>query len=161
MASSKRRSASQRATTARKIRKLQKAGLLSEKIDPNKAPSTFVKNKIYKYQSVIAGNAAAVKLSSSKKAQEVRRKIGIGGEGKVAVIAREKGEKFRVLAGDKIKSHRVVDTPQGKKTIDKDISLDFASINRPNRPGEQRYFTLPRRFRGSGVFSRRTFASLD
>jgi len=152
MAYSKRRSASQRAITRGKIIKLQKSGLISGKINPDKAPSNYVKNQFYKYRSVISGKAAAVKLSNAAKAKEIRAKIGEGGQGRVVVIPREKGEKFRV-ENDTIKSTR---TQYGQR-IEKTVGDKFTAP----RSGEKVYYTLPHRKRGLGKLKRKTFSSFD
>jgi len=137
--------------TQRKIRKLQRAGILSPKIDPTKKPSKYVLAKFDKYRGVLSGRQAAVRLSSEKKAAEYRRKIGEGGQGKTVLITREKGERFRVV-DDTIKSKR---TAYGQ-TIDKVVGDKF---DRP-KTGEKVYYTLPRQSKGK-IFKRRTFASYD
>lgn len=149
---SKSRVTAQRKITARKIEKLQRAGLISAKLDPYAKPSQFTLNKISKYKAVISGKAAAVQLSSAAKAKEFRNRIGEGGQGKVVVISREKGEKFSVK-DDKIKSIR---TQYGQR-IEKTIGEKFYAP----RPGEKVYYTLPQRKRGLGTLKRRTFASFD
>lgn len=145
--------AAQRAITRGKIRKLQKAGILSGKIDADKPPSQFVKSQFYKYRSVISDKQAAVKLSSAKKAAELRNKIGEGGRGKIVIVPREPGEKFTVTKDDTIKSRR---TQYGQR-IEKTIGDKFS----PPRAGEKVYYTIPRRKRGTGSLKRRTFASFD
>lgn len=149
---SRRRPAGQRAITRGKIIKLQRAGLLSRNINPDKAPSNIVKNKFYKYRSVISGKQAAVKLSTAKKAAAMRHKIGYGGAGKVVILPREKGEKFRVVK-DTITSKR----PAYGQTIEKTIGDKFL----PPRPGEKVYYTIPARRRGTTHIKRRTFSSFN
>lgn len=151
MATKKRRSG-QQAITRRKIIKLQKAGLLSAKIDPDKRPSKIVLSKFDKYRGVLSGRLAAVKVSSSAKAKELRGRLGEGGQGKVVIVPREKGEKFRVV-GDTIKSTRV----QYGQRIEKTIGDKFS----PPKAGEKIYYTIPRRKRGLGQLRRHTFASFD
>lgn len=153
MAYSKRRAASQRAITRGKIIKLQKAGLISGKIDPNKKPSERTKNILYKYSKVISGKQAAVKVSSAAKAKELRAKIGEGGSGRVVIVPRERGEKFTVTKNNTIKSTR---TQYGQR-IEKTVGDKF----QPPKPGEKVYYTLPRRKRGLGSLKRRTFSSFD
>jgi len=153
MKPSKSRGRGQRAITRGKIRKLQKAGLLSDKINPNARPSDYVKQQLYKYNSVISGKQAAVRLSSAKKAAELRSKIGEGGRGRVVIVPREKGEKFRVVSGDKIVSRR----KQYGQTIEKTIGDKFSAP----RAGEKIYYTIPRRKRGLGSLKRHTFSSFD
>ena len=92
---------SQRAITRAKVRKLQRAGLLSSKIDANAKPSKFVLSKLYKYRSLISGKQAAVKLASADAAAALRNKVGEGGERKVVIVPREKGEKFFVKGNSK------------------------------------------------------------
>ena len=151
--SSRSKRSGQRAITAGKIKKLQRAGLISAKIDPYKKPSTITLNKISKYRSVISGKQAAVRLSSSKKAAELRKRIGEGGAGRVVIVSREKGEKFTVTKKDEIHSTR---NQYGQK-IHKTIGDKFS----PPKAGEKVYYTLPRRKRGLGQLKRRTFASFD
>lgn len=152
--STRRRSASQRAITRGKILKLQRAGLLSGKIDPDKAPSNYTKNAFYKYRGVLSGRQAAVKLKSSDKAAEMRRRIGDGGRGKVVIVPREKGEKFRVTKSDEIVSTR----QQYGQTIEKKIG---SKLGRSPGPGERVYYTIPRRRRGGKYLKRQTFSSFD
>lgn len=144
---------SQRAITRRKIRKLQKAGLISSSVNPNKKPSRDTINKIYKYRAVIAGKQSALRVSSSAKAADLRSKIGYGGRGKIVIVPREKGERFRVTATDEIKSTRVAYGQRIEKTIGDKFS--------PPKPGEKIYYTIPSRKRGVGRLKRRTFASFD
>lgn len=139
--------------TQRKIRKLQRAGILSPKIDPTKKPSKYVLAKFSKYRGVLSGRQAAISVSSSPKASELRNKIGEGGERKIVIVPREKGETFSVIRGDKIRSHR---TQYGQK-IEKTIGDKFSAP----KAGERVYYTLPRRKRGMGLLKRRTFASFD
>ncbi len=142
-----------RAITRGKIRKLQRAGLLSKSIDLNARPSDYVLSQLYKYREVISGKQAAVKVSSSAKASALRHKIGAGGRGTVVIIPRERGERFRVTKGDEIKSTRKA----YGQTIDKTIGDKFS----PPRPGEKIYYTIPKRTRGAGQLKRRTFASFN
>lgn len=144
---------SQRAITRGKIRKLQRAGLLSDKINASKKPNAFVKAKLYKYRRVLSGKDAAVKVSTTEKAEDYRRRIGAGGQGKTVIIPREKGERFSVTKKDEIKSTR---TARGEK-IHKSIGTKL----RKPKPGEQLYYTIPKRTRGAGELKRRTFASYD
>jgi hypothetical protein len=143
----------QRAITRAKIRRLQNAGLLSDRINANKKPSKYVLSQLYKYRGVISGRQAAVKVSTAAKAKEYRSRIGEGGQGRVVIIPREKGEKFRVTKTDEIKSTR---RAYGQ-TIAKTIGDKFL----PPRSGEKVYYTIPRRKRGTGQLKRRTFASFD
>lgn len=151
--SSKKRSLRQREITARKIRKLQSAGLISKNINPNKKPSTLTLNKFHKYREVLSGKKAAFRVSTAAKAKELRDKIGEGGIGRTVIVPREKGEKFHVGKDDKITSTR---NQYGQK-IHKVVGDKFA----PPKPGERVYYTLPRRKRGLGQLKRRTFASFD
>jgi hypothetical protein len=153
MPSSKKSRYSQRAITRGKIRKLQRVGLLSENVNANRKPSKFVLSKLYKYRSVISGKAAAVKLSSSSKAAELRNKIGEGGSGRIVVVRREKGERFSVTKDDTIKSIRKA---YGQR-IEKTIGDKFTAP----KPCEKLYYTIPRRKRGLGELKRHTFASFD
>lgn len=151
--SSKSRRYSQRSITAAKIKKLQRAGLLSSRVDPDAKPSSRTINQIYRYRGVISGKQAAVKLSSSSKAAELRSRIGEGGSGRVVVVPRERGEKFRVTKTDEIKSTR---RAYGQ-TIHKTIGEKFL----PPKPGQKLYYTIPRRKRGLGELKRHTFGSFD
>jgi hypothetical protein len=144
---------SQRAITRGKIRKLQKAGLLSSKVNANAPPSNYVKSQLYKYRGVIVGKQSALKVSSAAKAAEYRNRIGEGGQGRVVVVRREKGERFRVTKTDEIKSTREA----FGQTIEKTIGDKFT----PPKPGEKLYYTIPRRKRGLGGIKRRTFSSFD
>jgi hypothetical protein len=153
MASSKKSRAGQRAITRGKIRKLQRAGLLSKDLDVNRKPSKYVLSQLYKYKSVISGKQAALKVSSAKKAADLRNKIGEGGRGRIVIVPREKGERFRVTKTDEIKSTRKA----YGQTIEKTIGDKFTAP----RPGEKVYYTIPRRKRGLGNLKRRTFASFD
>ena len=142
-----------RAATTRKIKKLQRAGLLSDRIKTGKKPSKYVLAQLYKYRSVISGKQAAVKLSSAVKAAELRNKIGEGGRGRIVVVPRAKGERFSVTEKDEIKSTR--------KAYGQTIAKTIGDKFRPARGGERVYYTLPRRKRGLGSLKRRTFASFD
>jgi hypothetical protein len=142
-----------RAITRGKIRKLQKAGLLSEKINVNRKPSKYVLSQLYKYRSVISGKQAAVRVENSKKAAELRSKVGSGGRGRIVIIPREKGERFRVTKTGEIHSTRKV----YGQTVEKTIGDKFTAP----REGEKIYYTLPRRKRGLGGIKRHTFASFD
>lgn len=153
MPSSKKSSYSQRAITRGKIRKLQRAGLLSSKVNVNRKPSKYILSQLYKYKSVISGKEAALKISSSAKAQEYRNRIGYGGRGKIVVIPKERGERFRVTKTDEIKSTRKA----YGEVINKTIGDKFT----PPKPGERLYYTIPRRKRGLGSLKRHTFASFD
>lgn len=153
MASTKKSRAGQRAITRGKIRKLQRVGLLSPKLNVNRKPSKYVLSQFYKYKSVISGKQAAIKVSNAKKAAELRNKIGEGGHGRIVIVPREKGEKFRVSNTDEIKSTR---RAYGQ-TIEKTIGDKFS----PPKAGERVYYTLPRRRRGLGQLKRRTFSSFD
>lgn len=152
MVSTTKRRAGQREITRRKIVKLQKAGLLSSKINPDARPSKFILSKFDKYKGVLSGRQAAVKISSSAKAKELRGRLGEGGQGKIVIVPREKGEKFRVV-GDTIKSTRV----QYGQRIEKTIGDKFTAP----KAGEKIYYTIPRRKRGLGQLRRHTFASFD
>jgi hypothetical protein len=149
---SKNRRGSQRAITRGKIRKLQRAGLLSPKINPNRKPSKYILSKFYTYRSVISGRAAAVTVSTTKKAASLRNKIGEGGAGRVVIVPREKGERFRVVK-DVIKSTR----KQYGQTIEKTVGDRFTAP----KSGEKVYYTLPKRRRGTKNLKRQTFASFD
>ena len=153
--STKKLSGGQRAITRGKIRKLQRAGLLSAKINANKKPSKYVLSQLYRFRGLTAPrpSVAAVRVSSARKAAEYRNKIGAGGRGRVVVIPREKGEKFHVTSKDEIKSTRQA----YGQTISKTIGDKFL----PPKEGERVYYTLPRRKRGLGSLKRRTFASFD
>jgi hypothetical protein len=142
----------QRRITSRKVQKLQRAGLISSKIDPNSKPSKQTLAKLYKYRSVISGKEAAVRLDTAKSAKEFRDRIGQGGAGRVVIIPREKGEKFKVKDGQIVSTR----TQYGQK-IEKTIGDKFSAP----RPGEKVYYTLPSRKRGLGSLKRRTFASFD
>jgi hypothetical protein len=151
---SRRRSASQRAITRGKIKKLQRAGLVSARIDADKPPSKLLKAKFYKYRSILSGKSAAVKVSSAAKARELRGKIGYGGEGRAVIVPREKGERFKVGKNDTITSTRKA----YGATIEKKILGDkFA----PPRAGEKLYYTIPKRRRGTASIKRTTFSSFD
>lgn len=143
----------QRALTRGKIRKLQRAGLIGESVNPNAKPSKYTLSQLYKYRSVISGREAAIKVSSQSKARDLRNRIGAGGKGKVVIIPREKGERFRITEDDKIKSTRKA----YGQTIEKTIGDKFT----PPRPGERIYYTLPTRKRGLGQLKRKTFASFN
>lgn len=143
----------QRLATARKIKKLQKSGLISSNINPYKKPSQITLNKLSKYKGVISGKQEAVRVSSAKKAKEYRDRIGEGGSGRTVIVPREKGERFRVTKGDKITSTR----KQYGQTIHKTIGDKFT----PPKAGERAYYTLPTRKRGLGKLKRKTFASFD
>lgn len=153
MASNRFSRKSQRAITRGKIRKLQRAGLLSEKINANKKPSQFVKAKLYKYRRVISGKDAAVRVSSGVKARDYRKRIGAGGEGRTVVVPREKGERYRVTKKDEIKSTRKVRGETISKTIGTEVRKPVGA--------EKLYYTIPKRTRGVGELKRRTFASYD
>jgi hypothetical protein len=144
---------SQRAMTSGKIKKLQRAGLLSDRIDPDTKPSKYVVNQLYKYRGVLSGRQAAVKVSSAAKASELRSRIGEGGTGRVVIVPREKGERFKVSKTDEIKSTR---RAYGQ-TIHKTIGEKFTAP----KPGQRLYYTIPRRKRGLGELKRHTFASFD
>jgi hypothetical protein len=144
---------SQRAITRGKIKRLQRAGLISAKVDAGRKPSPHTIQQIYKYRSVLSGKTAAVKVSSSKKAKELRGRIGAGGQGRVVIIPRETGERFRVTRKDEIKSTR---RAYGQ-VVEKTIGDKFT----PSKPGEKIYYTIPTRRRGLGSLKRRTFASFD
>lgn len=152
MVYSNRRAASQRAITRGKIRKLQRAGLLSDKVNPNAKPSDYVLSQLYKHRGIISGRQAAVRLSSSAKAGELRAKVGEGGRGRIVIVPREKGEKFKVI-DDVITSTR----KQYGQTIQKTVGDKFT----PPRAGEKVYYTIPRRKRGLGSLKRHTFSSFD
>ena len=148
----KQRQSQSRAITRGKIRRLQKAGLMSQNINPNKKPSKYVLAKLYTYRGVLSGRQAAVQVSTAAKAKELRSKIGDGGQGKVVIVPREKGERFRVTKDDQIKSTRKA----FGQTVEKTIGDKFTP-----RPGERAYYTIPRRKRGLGQLKRHTFASED
>jgi hypothetical protein len=151
-----RKNSSRQATrriTAQKIRKLQRSGLISKRVDPSAKPSARVLSKLYKFRSVISGKEAAVRLSSAGKAKALRDKIGAGGAGRVVIVPRERGERFRVSAKDEIKSTRKA----YGQIVEKTIGDKFT----PPRQGEKIYYTIPRRKRGLGKLKRHTFASFD
>lgn len=154
MATPSRKSTSrQRAFTRAKIRKLQRAGLLSSKINANARPSNYVKAAFYKYGKVISGKQAAVKVSDAKRAKALRQRIGEGGHGKIVIVSREKGEKFKIDKKGDITSTRRAYGQTITKTIGDKFTAPLA--------GEKIYYTLPRRKRGLGSLKRRTFASFD
>lgn len=145
-------SAGQRAITRGKIRKLQRAGLLSREVNPNKPPSRYVKSQLYRYRGVIVGKQAAVKVSSSEKAAQLRERLDATGRGKTIVLPRQKGQRFRVTRGDVIKSTieefgQRVETTVGEK------------FGAPPQPGERVYYVLPRRRRGQEHLRRTVFSS--
>jgi hypothetical protein len=144
---------SQRAITSGKIKKLQRAGLLSDRINPDTKPSKYVVNQLFKYRGVLSGRQAAVTVSSARKASELRTKVGEGGVRNIVIVPRQKGERFRVTKDDKIKSTRKA----YGQTIDKIIGETFTAP----KPGEKLYYTIPKRVRGTRHFKRRTFASYD
>jgi hypothetical protein len=150
---SKLSSDSQRAITRGKIRKLQRSGLISQRIDANKKPSQSTISKLYKYRGIISGRLAAVRVSSAKKAAEFRNRIGEGGAGRVVILPREKGERFRVTQKDEIKSTRKA----YGQVIEKTVGDKFS----PPKPGEKVYYTIPRRKRGLGELKRHTFSSFN
>jgi len=132
---------------------LQRAGLLSQNINVNRKPSKYVLSQFYKYKSVISGKQAAIQLPKASDAAELRRRIGEGGRGRIVIVPREKGERFRVTKTGEIKSTRQA---YGQR-IEKTIGDKFT----PPKPGEKLYYTIPRRKRGLGSLKRHTFSSFD
>ena len=135
-----------------KVRKLQRAGLLG-KVDARKRGTPYVYGLFSKYHDVITGKVAAVKAPSADKARELESKLGVKRRGRVVLIPRETGEKFRITEKGEIKSTR----KRYGQTIRKTIG---ARVEAPKGDVKQ-YYTLPHRKRGTARLKRHTFASFD
>lgn len=154
---STRRGYSPHQTYVRKAKKLQKAGLLSSKLDLSVKPSSHTLNILYKYHDVVSGKAAVVKADTASQAADLRGKFHFKGRGKAVVIRREKGEKFRLTKSGEIQSTRPNPLNPSQK-IQKTIGKGYQP--RPDKGGRI-YYTIPERTRGAGKIKRRTFSSFD
>lgn len=136
----------------RKVRKLQRAGLLG-KVNQRRRGTPYIYGLFTKYRDVLTGRAAAIKAPSQDDARELENRLGVKRHGRVVLIPREAGEKVRITKEGEIKSTR----KRYGQTIRKTIGAPVA----PPDDDVKRYYTIPHRKRGTARLKRHTFASFD
>jgi hypothetical protein len=152
---SKSRRSAQRQFYVRRVKKLQRAGLLGPVDTRKKAPRRVIA-AFEKYRDVLSGRSQAVKAPDAKAARDIRKKFKLRGRGKTVVIPREKKERYTITKKAELRSQRPGFKPG--ETIKKVIGRreQLAPL-----PGEKTYYTIPERTRGAGKLKRRTFSTFD